>query len=60
MKHQLQRTTLFALYQSSVALGIMLMPIALLMRRTVGISIPLHRVLQVTARAYDRADSDSF
>lgn len=60
MKRQLQRTTLFALYQSSVAVGILLMPVALLMRRTVGVSIPLHRVLNVLERAYDRTDSDSY
>lgn len=46
------RTLLFALYQSSVAIGIMLLPVAVMMKR-VGLSLPIHRLVELTERAYE-------
>lgn len=44
----------FALYQLSVLLGIVLLPIALVAQR-MGIRIPLHRVLHRLDEAYEHA-----
>lgn len=57
---RLYATTLFALYQMSVVLGIVMMPIALATRR-VGFTPPIHRVVRRLADAYDatRADVNS-
>ena len=41
----LERTTLYALYQFSIALGILLLPIALVLRRA-GVVLPVHRVVE--------------
>lgn len=56
MIDRLYRTLLFALYQSSVVLGIVLLPVAVAMRR-VGLSLPVHRLIAFTERIYgtDRA-----
>lgn len=45
--------TVFALYQLSVAVGIALLPLALAVRQ-LGISIPVHRVVESLAAAYER------
>ncbi|MFC7006991.1 hypothetical protein [Halalkalicoccus salilacus] len=50
------RTLLFALYQSSVALGIMLLPIAVMMKR-VGVTLPVHRLVELAERAYESRDA---
>ena len=42
---------LFALYQSSLALGLLLLPVALLTRQ-VGITLPIGRLVERTERAY--------
>lgn len=55
MIERLQRTALLAAYQTSVALGIALLPVALLARRA-GVTIPLHRLVERTGEAY-RAQS---
>ena len=54
---RLYATTLFALYQMSVALGIVMLPIALLTRR-VGVTPPIHRVVRRLANAYDATRTD--
>ncbi|WP_435332785.1 hypothetical protein [Haloarchaeobius sp. TZWWS8] len=54
MKHTAIRAALFALYQLSIALGIVLMPLALAMRR-LGVSLPVGRLVESTAGAYERA-----
>lgn len=46
-----ERATLFALYHLSIALGIVLMPLALLARRA-GVTLPVHRVIDRVGRAY--------
>ncbi|MEF8775411.1 MAG: hypothetical protein V5A43_02775 [Haloarculaceae archaeon] len=54
MGSRLYRTTLLALYQFSLMLGIILMPIALVTRK-VGFTLPFHRVVSRLGDAYERA-----
>lgn len=56
MIHSLQRHSLFALYQLTVALGILLMPAALLARRA-GVRLPYSRIIETVAEAYEQAES---
>ncbi|WP_135534085.1 MULTISPECIES: hypothetical protein [Halostella] len=46
--------TLFALYQISLAVGIMLMPFALAMSRA-GVVLPVHRIIENLGDAYQNA-----
>ncbi|MCG1002795.1 MULTISPECIES: hypothetical protein [Halobacterium] len=51
----LDRTTrlaLFTLYQSVLALGIALLPVALLARRA-GVTLPVARLVERTEQAYE-------
>lgn len=50
----LQRATLFALYQLSIAVGIALLPVAVLARQR-GITLPIHRVVNRLGTAYEDA-----
>jgi hypothetical protein len=50
----LERAALYALYQASIALGILLMPVALVLGR-VGITLPIHRVVERLDEAYANA-----
>ena len=50
------RLTAFALYQLTVAFGILMLPIALLARR-VGVQLPIRDLLIATESAYERAAS---
>lgn len=52
---RLSRTVLFGAYQLSIAIAILLMPIAIVARR-VGIPVPMHRPLRALEDAYDRID----
>ena len=52
MIERLYATTLFALYQMSVAVGIVMLPIALFTRRF-GFVPPVHRVVNRLGSAYD-------
>ena len=56
MMDSLYRGTLFALYQTLVVAGIVLMPVALLARRA-GISLPLADALENVRDAYENANS---
>jgi hypothetical protein len=47
-----RRLALFALYQTTVALGILLLPVALLARRA-GINLPVGRVVETLGTAYE-------
>lgn len=51
MFNRLQRFALFALYQTSIALGIVLLPVALLANQA-GIRLPLHRLVERAGSAY--------
>ena len=46
---------LFALYQSTLALGILLLPVALLFRQA-GVTLPFGRLVEQTERAYRSAN----
>ena len=48
------RWTLFALYQLVVAVGIVLMPVAVATRK-LGVTVPLHRLVETLADAYQGA-----
>lgn len=50
------RLTLFALYQITVAVGIVLLPLAVLTRR-VGFNLPMNRVIAKLGDAYEHADA---
>jgi len=52
MHTRLTRGILFALYQTSVAASIALLPLAVLTRQ-VGITLPAHRIVKRLERAYD-------
>ena len=51
MEARLRRASLFALYQTSIALGIALLPVALLARR-VGVRLPVGRLIERVGAAY--------
>lgn len=48
----LQRKLLFALYQLTVALGILLMPLALVVRRA-GFTLPVGRLIDAVNTTYE-------
>ncbi|WP_331233191.1 hypothetical protein [Natronorarus salvus] len=54
MYARLHRKTLFALYQTSLLVGILVLPLAVHLRRF-GISLPIHRLIVALGRAYDDA-----
>lgn len=43
----------FAAYQTSVAVGIALMPLALVARQ-LGVTLPIHRLIERTESAYEQ------
>lgn len=45
--------TLFTLYQLTIALGIAMLPLALLTRRF-GFTLPVHRLVDATEQAYEQ------
>jgi len=53
MESRLYRVTLFALYQLTVLVGLVTLPIALLARQ-VGITVPLHRAIDRLEAAYEQ------
>jgi hypothetical protein len=56
MINSLHRHSLFVLYQLTVALGIVLMPIALVARRA-GVRLPFGRIVDTLGEAYEQAES---
>lgn len=56
MIHRLKHATLFALYQFSIALGIVLLPLAVALTR-VGVTPPVHRAVDVLGEALENARS---
>jgi len=50
----LERAALFALYQASIAIGILLLPVALLAKQA-GVTPPINRVVKRLDRAYENA-----
>jgi hypothetical protein len=57
MAKRLYRGGLFALYQLSLVLGILFLPLALGLRQ-VGVSLPFHRMVDRLGSAYDQARVD--
>lgn len=55
MIHAMHRTAAFALYQLTLALGILLMPVAICARR-LGVRFPFQRAIDAANAAYERAD----
>lgn len=55
MSTLIERGLLFALYEVSIAIGILLLPIALLMQRG-GVTIPIHRMVDRVERAYESVE----
>ncbi|WP_247000157.1 hypothetical protein [Halosolutus gelatinilyticus] len=56
MKSRVYRATLFALYQLCIVIGIVAMPLAMITRQ-VGVTLPLHRLLESVGEAYEAAQS---
>lgn len=54
---RLHRFALFALYQSTVAVGLLLLPFAIVMRR-VGLPLPVHRLIECAERAYEARSTE--
>ena len=54
MTFPVQRGALFALYQLSVAAGILLLPVAVVLRQN-GITLPVGRLVGSLGRAYEDA-----
>ena len=52
MEARLRRTSLFALYQTSIVLGIALLPVALLARQ-VGVRLPVGELIDRLGSAYE-------
>ena len=52
MPNRIRRAIMFALYQTSVAASILLLPLAIATRQ-VGFTLPAHRVVKRLERAYD-------
>jgi len=52
MSTRIPRAILFALYQTSVAASIALLPLALLTRQA-GVTLPAHKIVNRLERAYD-------
>ncbi|WIV68711.1 hypothetical protein [Natrialbaceae archaeon AArc-T1-2] len=48
---------MFALYQLSIAIGIITMPLAIAARQA-GVTLPLHRLLARIETAYENANAD--
>ena len=53
METHLQRVGLAVVYQVTLVVGIMLLPVALVARR-IGVKLPYHRFLGSLKDAYDR------
>jgi hypothetical protein len=57
MEARLRRTGLFALYQMSIVLGIVLLPVALLARQ-VGVEVPVGTVIERLGTAYETSTEE--
>lgn len=58
MRTQLHRGVTYTAFQTSVMLGIALLPLAVMIRRTTGVVLPLHRMIDRTRRAYEEHAAD--
>ena len=53
MRRYIRRVAVAAAYQLTVAMGLLLFPLALVLRRTVGVRLPVHRLLDRVLDAYE-------
>ncbi|QLH78937.1 hypothetical protein HZS55_17275 [Halosimplex rubrum] len=58
MRSTLNRATVFALYQLTLFAGILLLPLALVMRKA-GITLPVHRAVDRVNETYEDMDIES-
>lgn len=56
MRSTLNRAIVFALYQLTLFAGILLMPLALVVRKA-GFTLPVHRAVSRVNDAYDSAEA---
>jgi len=56
MVSRLYKTTLFALYQLSLLVGIAVLPVAVVASRT-GVELPVHRIITRLGEAYERTNT---
>ena len=56
MESQLHKTTLLALYQLSLVLGIVLFPVAMVTQR-LGVRLPVERLVTGLNEAYEQASA---
>ncbi|MFC7210431.1 hypothetical protein ACFQL3_08075 [Natronoarchaeum sp. GCM10025321] len=55
MIERVAKATLLALYQLTIVIGIVLMPVAVALQRTLGRAPPLHRFIERVDRTYETA-----
>jgi len=58
MPTTLHRAFVFALYQLTLFAGILLMPLALVMRKA-GVTLPVHRAVDRVNETYDDIEAES-
>ncbi|MFP4590017.1 MAG: hypothetical protein ACLFMX_07315 [Halobacteriales archaeon] len=58
MLERVSRTLVFGAYQLSIALGILLLPAAIVSQR-LGVPLPIHRVIRALGAAYERFEADA-
>jgi hypothetical protein len=58
MRSTLNRAVVFALYQLTLFAGILLLPLALAMRKA-GITLPVHRAVDRVNETYEEVDTDA-
>ncbi|MFD1570769.1 hypothetical protein [Halorubrum laminariae] len=56
MFDRIRSSALFGLHQATVAIGISLFPVAVFTRTRLGINVPVGRLVETTATAYENAD----
>ncbi|WP_418283088.1 hypothetical protein [Halorubrum sp. DTA98] len=56
MLDRIRTAALFGLHQATVAIGISLFPVAMFARNQLGINLPVHRLVETTAEAYQDTD----
>jgi hypothetical protein len=58
MRTTLNRAIVFALYQLTLFAGILLLPLALVMRKA-GITLPVHRAVSRVNETYEDVETDT-
>lgn len=53
MIERVSKAVLFALYQLTIVVGILMMPLAVTLQRAVGRAPPLHRCIERVERTYE-------